>query len=303
MSTILSRDRADDWRLYALFVAVIILWGVNWPIIKIGLQYIGPLWFSALRFVMGVACFLVIGVMSGRLRLPHREDWPVIASVGFLQMGVYVTLVNLGLLHVGAGRAAVLAYTTPLWVAPGAAFFLAEKLSARAIAGLFLGLGGIAILFNPAGFDWHDNDVVLGNGLIMLGAVGWAGAILHIRGHRWQGRPLDLAVWQMGLAAIMLVPIAAVVEDWGAIRWTPELGLALLYNGPVTTAFCFWGAVTVSRHLPATTTSLSFLGVPVTAVIAATIWTGEELDLHLVTGLVAIIAGILAINWKPRRPA
>jgi drug/metabolite transporter (DMT)-like permease len=288
-------------RLYALFAVLILIWGINWPVIKVGLDYITPLWFAAARFALGIVSMVVFLAAFGRLRLPPRSDWPIVLSVGVLQLALFLGLVNMGLLHVEAGRTAVLAYTTPLWVTPGAALLLRERLSVQKLLGVALGFAGLAVLFNPLQFDWRDREVVLGNGLVLLAAVAWAAAILHVRGHRWRSTALDLITWQMILACVLLVPAAYLLEGLPAPNWTPELGAVLLFNGPIATAFCFWASVTVTRSLPAVTTSLSFLGVPVTGVIASALWLREPLTASLIGGLALILAGIVLVNLSRRR--
>lgn len=283
-------------RAYGLLGVVILFWGANWPIMKVGLGYISPLWFGTARVVLGAtALFVVLGVL-GQLRLPPRRDLPVLFSVGLLQMAGFMVLVNLGLLQVEAGRSAVLAYTTPLWVAPGAVLLLGERLTRFKLLGVAVGLLGLAVLFNPLGFDWADPNVVRGNALLMVSAVGWAAAILHVRAHRWESSPLELAPWQMLVAAPLVAGLALWLEEPAAIRWSGELVVVLAYNGLVATAFCFWAAITVTRALPAISTSLGFLGVPVTGVMLSAATLGEGLSATLVGGLVLIVAGMTLVN-------
>ena len=69
-------------------------------------------------------------------------------------------LVHWGLQYVPAGRAALLAYSTPIWVVPAAMLFLGERLTGLRVLGLLAGLGGLAVLFNPLSFDWSDGQTV-----------------------------------------------------------------------------------------------------------------------------------------------
>jgi len=290
-------------RAYLLLAVVIVLWGANWPVMKVGLDSIPPLWFAVARLVLGaVALFLVLAT-TRRLVLPSRHDLPILLSVGVLQMGGFLILINLGLERVPAGRSAVLAYTTPLWVAPGAVLLLQERLGRFEAIGLGLGLAGIALLFNPAEFPWADRRAVIGNLLLMLAALSWACAILHARAHRWRASPLQLAPWQMLIAIPPVLVLALALEDWGRIRWTGELMLVLAYNGPIATAFCYWAAVTVTRALPAVSTSLGFLGVPVTGVLFAAATLGEPLGAGLMGGLLLIIGGLALVNTADLRRA
>lgn len=283
-------------RAYGLLGAVILFWGANWPIMKIGLGYIPPLWFGTARIVLGATALFAILAVNGQLRLPPRRDLPVLFSVGLFQMAGFMVLVNLGLLHVEAGRSAVLAYTTPLWVAPGAVLVLGERLTRFKLLGVALGLFGLTVLFNPFGFDWADPDVVLGNALLMVSALGWAIAIIHIRAHRWESSPLELAPWQMLVAAPLVAGLALWLESPETIRWSGELVAVLAYNGLVATAFCFWAGVTVTRALPAISTSLGFLGVPVIGVLVSAAALGEALSATLLGGLVLIVAGMTLVS-------
>ncbi|HMA16520.1 MAG TPA: DMT family transporter [Kiloniellaceae bacterium] len=288
-----------------LLVAVVVLWGVNWPVMKVGVAAMPPVWFATARMVLGAASLLALLAVLGRVKLPTRRDLPVVLTVGLLQMGAFLALVNVALLHVEAGRSAILAYTTPLWVTPAAILLLGERPTLFKLAGLALGLAGVAALFNPLGFDWSDPQVLLGNGLLLAAALAWSVAILHVRVHKWDSSPLQLAPWQMLLAVPPLAVLSWATEDWSGIRWDGTTALVLAYNGPLATAFCFWAVVSVTRALPAITTSLSLLAVPVTGVAASALFLGEPLTATLLAGLVLILGGTVLVNLGDlrRRPA
>ena len=279
-----------------LLVAVVILWGVNWPVMKIGVQAMPPVWFATARMVLGAATLFALLAVLGRLSLPTRRDLPVILTVGALQMGAFLALVNIALQQVDAGRSAVLAYTTPLWVTPAAIVLLGERPNAGKLLGLALGLAGVAVLFNPLGFDWSAPAVLIGNALLLAAAFSWSIALLHVRVHKWDSSPLQLAPWQMMLAVPPLALLSWLTEDWSQVQWTGSLGLVLAYNGPLATAFCFWAVVSVTRALPAITTSLSLLAVPVTGVAASALFLGEPATPTLVAGLVLILGGTVLVN-------
>ena len=296
-----SSQLAERRRAGLLLFGLVVLWGANWPIMKIGLGYIPPFWFAMARLLLGAFTLFALLAVLGRLRLPPKADLPVVFSVGLLQMAGFLALVNLALLTVGAGRSAVLAYTTPLWVAPAAILFLGERMTPLKAVGLLLGLTGLAILFNPLAFPWDDRAQLLGNGALLVAALLWSGAILHIRQHRWRASPLELAPWQMLLAALLMGAVAAATEDLAWLEWSWQLGAVLAYNGPLASAFCFWAAIMVSRDLPAITTSLGFLAVPLCGVLASTVWLGEPLTVSLLGGLAAILGGLALVNLADLR--
>jgi len=290
---------------WGLLLLVILLWGVNWPVMKYGLQYIGPLTFVAARMVMGAAVMFLVAAVRGELRWPDRRDWPVVLSVGLIQMAGFMILITLALQFVPAGRSAILAYTTSLWVIPIAVLVLGERLDRLKTVGFVLGLAGVAVMFNPFGFDWTDQRVLIGNGLLLLAALLWAVLIVQIRGHRWHGSPLSLGPWQFAVGALLAVPLAVWSEGWLAIRWSPATAAVLIYNGPLATAFCFWAMVSVNRALPAITTSLGTLGVPAVGVASALLGLGEQLTWTNGLGLLLIVGGLACVSLadRPRSPA
>jgi drug/metabolite transporter (DMT)-like permease len=179
---------------------------------------------------------------------------------------------------------------------------LGERLSGLKLAGFCLGLGGVLVLFNPFGFDWTDPDVILGNGLLLLAALLWAILIVQVRGHRMAGSPLSLAPWQFAIGALFLVPLAVVLEGGREWDWSPTLVAILVYNGPLATAFCFWAMITITRSLPAITTSLSSLGVPVFGLVVSALTIGEPLTATNVGGLLLIILGLACVTLSDSRP-
>ena len=277
-----------------------VLWGVNWPVMKVGLGFISPLTFAAARMVMGAVILSAVAAFLGEMRWPKRQDWSIVLGVGLIQMAAFMGLTTVALQFVPAGRSAILAYTTPLWVTPLAIYGLGERLNRLKLYGLFGGLGGVAVLFNPFGFDWRDPRVLLGNGLLLGAALLWALLIVQVRRHRWQGSPLSLGPWQFAVAAAALVPLAAVFEADRPWRWSSELGWVLLYNGPLATAFCFWAMLTVNRALPAITTSLASLGVPAVGLLAATLALGEPVTLTNGLGFLLIAGGVLCVALADR---
>ena len=189
-------------------VIVIMAWGLTWPVNKVVLATLSPLWAVTLRSAIATLALFALTAWRGRIAWPPRQDLPVLLSITLLHMVGFNLLASWGLGLVPTGRTVVLAYTTPLWVTPGAALFLREPLTARRAVGVLIGLAGLVTLFNPLALDWSDRDVVLGNLAILAGALLWALSILHIRAHRWVSTPFALIPWETLLATALLLPIA-----------------------------------------------------------------------------------------------
>ena len=273
-------------------LTVVLAWGLVWPVNKVLLESLSPFWLMAVRSAIATGALFVIAGARGRLTRPPRADLPVVLSITLLHMIGFGVFAAWGLQTVPTGRSVVLAYTTPLWVVPGAALFLGESLTARRLTGVLVGMLGLLVLFNPLAFDWTSLEALLGNGAILLAALLWAASILHIRAHRWTSTPFDLVPWEMLLATIILLPLARAIDGPLVASWDVRFTGLVLYAGIPGTAVAYWATAAASRALPAITTSLGLLATPLVSTVVATLWLAEPLTLSLVIAIALILGGI-----------
>ena len=271
---------------------IAVSWGTAWPVIKAILQDVPPLWALLLRSCIGTTVLFAISAGRQSLTVPKRGDIPVVLNVALLHMVAFAALVSVGLQFVPAGRSVVLGYTTPLWVMIGARLFLGEPLTPVRLIGVAMGMFGIVLLFNPSSFDWQNRPAVMGNSLVLLGSLCWAASILHVRAHKWVSSPFALVPWQALLATCVLAPLALAFEGVPHVDWSSRLILLLLYGGTVAVALPYWAMQTVNRDLPAITTALALLAVPIVGVVCSSIGLGEPIGPTLIAAMVLIISGI-----------
>jgi drug/metabolite transporter (DMT)-like permease len=283
-----------------LLATVVLAWGLTWPVNKVILASLSPIWTVAIRSGIGAIALFALSIALGRLTVPPRADVPVLLSLALLHMVGFGVLASLGLLLVPTGRSVLLAYTTPLWVMPGAAVFLGERLTARRTIGVVVGLIGLVVLFNPLAFDWTSRDAIVGNAAMIAAALSWAASILHLRGHRWRASPFDLLPWQSLLATAIVTAIALAVDGVPTVDWHPALVAMLLYAGVPGTALAYWAMAMAGKTLPAVTTALGLLLTPVVSVVVATLWLGEPLTPTLVIAVILILGGVALGNTARR---
>lgn len=286
-----------------LLLGAIVLWGANWPVMKAGLSHISPIWLSASRFILGCACLFVLQAATGKLRIPPRQDWPLVVSVGLLQMMTFTVLGAIAMTQVPAGRSAVLAYTTPLWVTPIAVIFFRERLSRRQIIGSLLGAAGVTVLFNPFTFNWSNHVLVEANLMLLAASFTWAMCILHLRHHKGMCSAYELAPWQMLLASVPLALVARVVEGPYTGDGSASFIETLIFMGPLATAFCFVAVNAASMWLSSTSMSTAMLGVPVIGLLMSVVFLGERLTPTLAIGILVISVGIFIVTVSPSRKA
>jgi drug/metabolite transporter (DMT)-like permease len=288
--------------IYALLALVVLILGLNWPVMATGVKSVAPIWMGALRIGTATVLMVTVALARGTLVPPPRRDLPMVGSMAFFRLAAVTVLVFSALELVPAGRSSVVVWTSSLWTVPIAAIFLGERMTPARWFGLSLGLAGVLALFEPWGFDWSDTGVAVGHALLILAAITNAATAVHIRGHRWSIAPLDSMPWQLMAATLILVGLGFGVEGPPVIDWTPQLVWVVLYQGLIATGIAFWVQIVILRNLSAVSTNLTLMAVPVVGVVSSAIVLNEDVTTSLVLGLILVITGV-AVNLLSDRAA
>lgn len=269
---------------------LVLTWAISWPVIKIGVTTVPPLWYGALRYLLAASCLFAFAALRREVALPPRSDWPLVAVSAVLQMSAFSALVGTALTVLPPGRASVLAYSTPIWVMPLSAWWLHERLTRSGVLGVGLGLLGVVVIAAPS-LHPAGSRQLLAYGMLLGAAAAWAVSIVFVRRHRFTASALALAPWQALVAAALLLPLATFFE--GA---PPPIGASaaasLAYVGPVATAFAYWAVVETGRHLRASTMSMALLATPSLGIVLSAVTLGEAIGPSLIAGVLLIAAGI-----------
>lgn len=285
-----------DW---LLLLSLVLIWAVSWPVIKIGVGELPPIWYGCLRYAIAALILFALVAVRRELALPPRADLSLVAVSGLLQMAAYSALTGLALTILPPGRASVLAFSTPVLVAPLAAWRFGEVLGPKVAAGVVIGCAGIAVIASPS-FALGGSQA-LAYAMLMGAAAAWAVTIVTVRGHRFASSALSLAPWQMSIAAILLCPIAISTE--GPPPRMSLVGAATLaYVAPVATAFAYWAVVEAGRRFAASTLSMALLATPGVGLLISALVLAEPVSASLLAG-VALTATGIRLTIAPRRNA
>ncbi|WP_054951554.1 DMT family transporter [Numidum massiliense] len=286
----------------ALILAITVIWGFAWVLMKVSLQYMGPFTFSALRFGVGSATlFAVLGWHNKKALCPRKIDIARFLLLGTLQTGIVFALVMYSMRFVAAGKSSVLLYSMPLWSIIFAAKFLREKVTRPQVYGVCLGSLGLVLLI---GFDIvlvQSARIIFGEALLVLAAMSWGLANVYYKRAFPQTDPLQVCAYQMlfGAAGIALV---AVVTEWGRpLTWTGTSLFALLFTGVLASAFCYavWFFIlTVVNTAQAT---IATLLVPIFGLLFSWLMLDEALTLQMLLGSACILGGIVVSQLPPLR--
>ncbi len=283
----------------AVFAGVVLAWASNWPVMRIAIAHVDPTWLAAIRFLITVPVVALPVLLSGRFRAPRRGEWSLILAVGILQMAAFTFLSANALRFLPAGPASVVAYSTPLWVAPAAALLLRERIGARGAAAAGLAVLGIVVLAAPAALGGGE-AMLFGIAMRLAASLAWSVVIIVARR---AGPPRDgllLVTWQALLASALLVPAALLIDGAPDFSGEAEGAAAIAFVGVFATAFAFIGTLWLASRVTALTMSVCMLSVPVLAILLSSALLGEVPGLATLAGLGAILAGV-GLNAR-RRP-
>lgn len=285
-----ARDRA-----IALQALLALVWGVHWVVVKVGLGYIPPFAYAALRVGSAAAVIAVFLGVQGRIRRPPRGDLPVLLAVGLGQMAAQIALINLALLVLPAGRSSVLLFTMPLWVVLIQTLVLRRPPSRLELAGLALGLLGVGLLLSPASLPSMSPSGIVGVAMLLGAAIIWATTLLLVRSHRWVSSTLDLLLWELLVACVPLAALALVADGGRPAAWGLPAVAVILFSGPLATAFGYWASVSIQRTSPPAMAAAGFLAVPVVGLAAGALLLGEPFGPVDVAAAAITLAGIAIV--------
>ena len=278
-----------------------LMWGFNWPILKLGVSEMAPLSFRAYTLVFAGIGLLAVARASGEsVRIP-RALWPLTLWLALFNITAWNIFVLFGLQQMPAGRSAILAYTMPVWATIVSMLVLNEPLGRRKAIGLALGIAGMLVLLGDdlttlRGRPW-------GALMLLTGSVAWAIGTVLLRKYKPPIPQNTLTGWMM---VVGWVPIAVLAPlfDPGLLGHLPNLSgtawFAIVYNIVFAGTIAHWAWYTLARTLPVTMSSMSSLPVPVLGVFAGMIVLGERPGPAEWTALVLVVAALVAVLWPGR---
>jgi drug/metabolite transporter (DMT)-like permease len=284
-----ARERRRAW--IAMLVLVLI-WGYSWITSKIALSYASPLDFSVVRVVLGTLSLFVFLVWSKASLRPQHFRWVIF--IGIVQTAAFIVLNTWALAGGGPGKISVLVFTMPFWVAILAWPVLGERIRGWQWLALALAITGLMLILQP----WNLHASLLSRTLAVAAGICWAiGVVFAKRLHnRSEVDAISFTFWQMAVGTLPILIVDAMF-DASTIEWTPVFIFCAIFNGVVATGIGWAMWLYVLHRLPAGTTSLSSLGIPVIAGLASWIQLGERPTRIELAGMLLIGVALALISW------
>ena len=286
-----------DW---GLLVLLSLLWGGSFLCVGIAVQELPVLTIIALRVSLAALVLWGIALFSGHQLPRGRKTWQAFLALGLLNNVIPFGLIVFGQQTIGAGLAAILNATTPLWTVLIAALFLAdERFSKQKLFGVLLGLVGVIVMVGPDSLAGISRN--LGAQLAVLGAT-LSYAFASVFGRRFAAAkisPLHTALGQVTASSFILVPLALMIDTpWASALPSQATIFAILGLAVLSTAGGYLLFFNILERAGATNVSLVTLLIPPSAIAMGMLFLKETLQgIHFI-GLALIILGLLSLQGR-----
>ena len=281
-----------------LLVILTLVWGLNWPIMKLGVTNYPPLTFRALSILLGLPVLgLALVVMKVPFRLP-RQYWPELLILTTFNLLVWHALIIIAVKSLSSGRAAILGYTMPIFSAVIGALWFGHKLLPRAWAGVAAAALGVVLLL------WHEftnlSGRPVGVGLALIAAATWAVGTQLLRRSAMPVATLAISFWMTAITTVFMCLLSVVFEtaQWKAP--SPGVLTTIVYNAVMIFGFAHAAWFFLARSLPPVASTLSVMFIPVLGVFSGAILLGEVLHWQDWTAVVLMMVAIASVLLPAR---
>ena len=280
-----------------------LVWGCNWPVLKLGVTEMAPLTFRAITLPLAALGMLGVAHASGRsIRVP-RAFWPHLIVLALFNISGWNGFVLFGVQQLPAGRSAILGYTMPIWATLLAAIVVREPISRRKLVGLALGVAGMAVLLGEQAVVVRRSPS--GTMMILIAAILWAFGTVLLRKWKPTMPQNALSGWMMLIGWIPLALAAPFLDAQPLGAELARLSLrgwfSLFYNVLLAGSIANLAWFMLARSLPVAISSLSSLPIPVVGVISGMLLLGERPGLQEWIALALVVSALAIVMLAPRQ--
>ncbi len=269
--------------IISLFL-VSVVWGATFPLVKASLDYISPLGFIALRFLLG---FVVLSIFLFK-SLKNSKDALIpglILSI-FLFLGYFFQTV--GLKYTSSSHSGFITGLYVVFTPLFAVFMIKERISVRVSIAVVLALVGLYLLSNIGG------GINFGDFLTLLCAIAYAIQVVLVAKYSRIYNPNTLTLIE--LAFVFLFSFGGWGIEKFSIHWNWLMIFGVVFTGIFATAIAILVQTHAQRVLPSSHAAIIYTTEPVFAGIFSYIFLGEGLGTKGMIGAALILLGMLLVT-------
>ena len=278
-----------------------IIWGLAFVAQRAGMEHVGPFTFNGVRFLLGSLALIPVHLILRRraVSMPRitadRRSITVGCSLAGLMLFIAASLQQVGIVYTTAGKAG---FITGLYVifVPLLGLLRKQRVGRRVWIGAIAAAGGMYLLSGA-----ESGLLGLGDGLLLLGAVGWA---IHVHIVGWvadREAPLVIAIAQFATAGVLSLAMALAFET---ILWENLLAAVwpIAYAAFLSTGVAYTLQIVGQRHVDPSRAGIILSLEAAFAVLGGWLVLGETLTVSGMIGCTLMMAGMLLSQIQRRRP-
>jgi len=291
------RMRTLSGRDWILLVLVTLFWGINWPIMKIGVTTFPPLTFRTLCMLGAIPTIWLAARLSGTSLHISKEQIQLVARLAVSNMMIWHFFVILGVKMLSSGRAAILGYTMPVWAVLSGLLFFRERVTPMGWLGISCALSGALLLLSSEFAAIAGQP--LGSALVLLAAAGWGYGTVALRKSNIQMPTLAITFWMISMTTVVMAA-GAIVFECSLWRWPNTVEwAAIIFNAVIVFGFAHVVWFQLARTLPPIASSLSIMMIPIVGVFSGAWMLGETPHWQDYAAMLLILAAMSTVLLKP----
>ncbi len=289
--------------LLAILLLTTLFWGSSFAAAKYALAELAPLSLASLRFVISALLYALVFLLAPRTRARiDRQDWPGMIGLAMLGVTLHFWVQYTAIAMTTATNASLIIATSPLAVAILSSLLFRSRLGRNQLLGIIVSYAGVILVVTKGSLSslW-DSGYLLGNGIMVLNAFGWA--LFTVLGGRMAGKypPFAVAAWVGIIGAIGLLPLGL---QAGLVTQLPQLSLAgwvaVLFLATFCTVIGYAGWYYALARLDASRTAAFQYLQPLYTMILSSLLLAEAITWHILLGGMLIVSGLVLAGRRHR---
>ena len=284
---------------FILLVLLTLVWGFNWPIMKIGVTDFPALTFRILGTFGALPVLWLAARSQGMSMAIPKGQFMTVVHLAIPNVLFWNLFMILGITTLSSGRSAILGYTMPVWVVVFGMILFREMPNKIAWLGIACATLGTLLLLSSE-FDRLSGQP-LGSILMLAAAASWGYGTLRMRRTKLEMTNIVLTFWMVLLASIVMGVIALIFEGHLWHMPTMPQWLSIAYNAILVFGFAFVVWFRLARILPPVASGLSVMMIPVVGVFSGAWMLGETPHWQDYCAMVLILVSLGTVLIKPSK--
>ncbi len=291
----------ENFKAYAAWVAICIIWGTTYLAIRIGVGHLPPMLFAGLRWLIAGSALLIYFKIK-KIKLPGGKDLLNLSIVGLALIGFGNGLVVTAERSVPSGITALFITTLPFWMVGGEAISgLGQKLNLKIIIGLLFGFAGAIIIFSHDIKNFFDSSYLTGMLCLTGSVLFWSFGSIYSK-YKKVGVPLFVgAAIQMFVAGVAQTALGLILGEASKFYFNRESFLAFSYLLIVGSIIGYGSYIYAIAHLPLSLVSTYAYINPIIALFLGWLILDEKINLTIITAAAIIFTGVILIRKGTKR--